>query len=146
MEQALTLDAGPLRVGVDAASIRQVRGSYERHGQRYLDRIFTALEVEQSSVDGIPDATRLAACFAAKEAMLKVLAPTAENPAWNLIELHRPRPGSPFIVLHGSAAHLADLAGLREAAVSISNEGDLVVAMVVGTVDAKRPALSVTES
>ena len=134
MESALTIDTGPLRVGIDVASLRQVRDSWERHGQRYLDRIFTATEVQESSVDGIPDPTRLAACFAAKEATLKVLRPIAENPAWSSIEMRRRPDASPYVVMHDEAARMAESIGLRDLAISISHEGDVVIAMVIAFV------------
>lgn len=142
MESALTSETGPLRVGLDVTSVRLVRESWERHGQRYLDRIFTQDEVADSSVDGIPDPPRLAACFAAKEATLKVLRPPAENPAWTSIELRTCPDSSVAVVLHEGAARLADTIGLRDLAVSISHEGDVVIAMVVAFVADPSPTNS----
>ncbi len=71
-----------IRVGVDVVAVSDVAESVDRFGDRYLDRIFTPHEVaycrsEHGSGRGTQgySAESLAARFAAKEAVVKVLRP-----------------------------------------------------------------------
>ena len=67
-----------LRVGTDLTSVPEVREAIAAHGDRYLQRIFAAEEL----VDARGDPRRLAARFAAKEAVLKVLRPDDDALPW----------------------------------------------------------------
>lgn len=59
-------------LGSDVIGIERVRDSLTRHGQRFLDRVYSA--EEQSYCLGFADpAERLAARWAAKEATLKAM-------------------------------------------------------------------------
>ena len=63
-----------ISIGIDLTSSDAVAESLHAHGTRYLERVYTDRErrdcVRQA---GHPDADRLAARFAAKEATLKAL-------------------------------------------------------------------------
>jgi holo-[acyl-carrier protein] synthase len=99
----------PLRVGIDLVKASSIQAALAEHGERYLERVYTAAEREQCGRDPL----RLAARFAAKEATMKVLQPD-ENDAvpWSSIEVVRNPGGAPTIALHGPAAALAAAAGL----------------------------------
>ena len=56
----------------------------------------------------------LAARFAAKEAMVKVLRPVGARPEWRDIEVHRADSGWCEIRLSGRAAAMADEAGIEQ--------------------------------
>jgi len=56
-------------VGVDMIEVERVGRAYERHGERFLQRVFTDNEVQQCR-GKVP---RLAGRFAAKEAISKAL-------------------------------------------------------------------------
>src|SRR5690348_16478334 len=56
-------------VGVDIIEVERVRKVYEKHGERFMQRVFTEIEVQQSR----GKAARLAGRFAAKEAISKAL-------------------------------------------------------------------------
>lgn len=124
-----------IRVGVDLASVPDVRTALERHGERYLRRLFTLEE----QADAAGDPRRLAARFAAKEAVLKVLRPGDDAVPWNHIGLRRQPAGWTELELTGRAAARADAAGLRDWAVSITHEGDLACAVVVATTTGSGP-------
>jgi holo-[acyl-carrier protein] synthase len=64
-----------LRVGTDLVNVDEVAASIERFGDRYLSRIFTSQETAACSGPNGPSAERLAARFAAKESVVKVLQP-----------------------------------------------------------------------
>jgi holo-[acyl-carrier protein] synthase len=125
-----------VRVGVDVASIAAVAASIDRYGSRYLRRLFTPGEVADAA--GVPAvrAARLAARFAAKEAVLKVLRPGADVPGWTEIEVRREAGGWCSLHLSGEARRAADAAGLGPWAVSMSHEAHVAVAVVVASISA----------
>ncbi len=122
----------PLRVGIDLASVDAVRESIESHGERYLERVYTAGEL----ADCGRDPERLAARFAAKEAAIKVLQPAeGEAVPWRTIAVRRRASGAVELELSGEAAELADRAGIRELALSFSHERGCACAIVVAQTD-----------
>ncbi len=125
--------AQQLRVGTDLASVSAVRGALERFGPRYLARVYTAHEVDTCGATS-PDPARLAARFAAKEAVIKVLRPADDPVDLRDIEIHRAPDGSSEVVLHGGAARLARRSGVTDVVVSMSHEADFAVATALGTV------------
>jgi holo-[acyl-carrier-protein] synthase len=122
---------------MDLVEVRHVATSIARFGDRYLGRVFTAHEI--ASCVGPPSAVAagLAARFAAKEATIKVLRPTAHQPDWQSMEVRRNPDGWCSMVLSGHAVTLADEAGIDEMAVSLTHEesiaGAVVVAMCQGS-------------
>jgi len=122
-----------LRVGLDVISVDEVAASIERFGDRYLHRLFTPHELETcGDVEGVRS-RRLAARFAAKEAVIKVLRPGDRTPAWRDIEVWRHESGWCEIRLHGSAADLAAGAGLGDLVLSITHDALVAAAVVVTT-------------
>lgn len=125
-----------LRVGTDLVSVSEVRESIAASGDRYLRRIYAAEELADTG----GDPRRLAARFAAKEAVLKVLRPADEALPWNEIRVRRHPSGWTDLVLRGRVARSADEAGLTDWAVSLTHEGDLAAATVVATGPARLKA------
>jgi holo-[acyl-carrier protein] synthase len=123
----------PIRVGVDLASVEDVRGCLAAYGRRYTRRIFTATEVAACSGNESARAESLAARFAAKEAVLKVLHCPAEPPAWTDIEVERTPGGWCVLHLSGRAATMAGEAGLDHWAVSLTHEAGMAAAVVVAS-------------
>jgi len=119
-------------VGVDVASASQVADSVQRFGNRYLDRVYTRHEQACCQGSSEAQARSLAARFAAKEAVVKVLRPDGDAPEWTSIEVVRSPAGWTDIELTGKARVMADKAGISQLAVSLSHEGDLALAVVVG--------------
>ncbi len=118
-----------LRVGTDLTSVPDVSAAIAAHGDRYLQRIFTPEEL----TDAEGDPRRLAARFAAKEAVLKVLRPGDDPLPWKEIRVRRHPSGWTDLVLSGRAADRARTAGLDDWALSLTHEGDLASAVVVAT-------------
>jgi len=143
-----------LRVGIDLVSVSDVAASVERFGDRYVRRIFTPHEVEYcrgdapgpvagpgeaapaANADPAPAPSysykSMAARFAAKEAMVKVLRPVGARPDWREIEVYRSSDGWTEMRLFGQAAVLAAEAGIGELAVSLTHEESTAAAVVVG--------------
>lgn len=133
--------AGPkVRVGVDLVPVADVAESVRQFGDRYLERIFTAHEIDCCRRADVRTRRRnagysaesLAARFAAKEATIKVLRPAGWRPDWRTIEVRRASGGWCEIHLSGPAADLANEAGIEELEVSLTHESMVAVAVVVG--------------
>lgn len=115
---------GPL-VGVDIIEIERVRGSLERFGERFLDRVYTP--AEQAYCRG--RAPQLAGRFAAKEAVSKVLGTGIRRIHWRNIEILPNPAGAPQVMLHGRARLRSEQLGLTSMEVSISHSRDNAVAV-----------------
>lgn len=122
-----------VRVGIDLVSVPAIAESVERFGARFAQRLFTPREVSDAmSVSGAPaQHERLAARFAAKEAVIKALDLPEAGIGWRDIELTRDDAGRPSLSLHGRAAEAAQRLGVRAWAVSISHDGPQACAAVV---------------
>jgi holo-[acyl-carrier protein] synthase len=133
------MSAPSLRVGIDLTSVFEVAASVERFGDHYVKRIFTPHEIaccqatgESCESTGRYSYESLAARFAAKEAVVKVLQPVGARPAWRDIEVRRAPGGRPEIRLSGRAAAMADRVGIEDLAVSMTHEQSAAAAIVVG--------------
>jgi len=123
---------GGLRVGIDLISVAAVEESIRVHAGRYLRRVYTSRELRDcANSAGAPDARRLAARFAAKEAALKVLRAGDEAVPWQSIGVRADRFGRPTLELTGPAGELAARRGLEALDVSLTHEGQLAAAVVV---------------
>jgi holo-[acyl-carrier protein] synthase len=116
-----------LCVGIDLVAVDQIEESVACHGDRFLERIYTARE----RADSRRDPARLAARFAAKEATLKALGRGDEGIAWQSIEVLRGPDGQPSIQLSGAAAELALSRGVTSLAVSLTHARRHAAAVVV---------------
>ena len=135
---ALHAPAAGVRVGIDTVSVPSIVDSLAHFGERFVQRFFTAQEAADArAVQG--DAAmheRLAARFAAKEAVIKALDLPEAGIGWRDIELTRGANGRPALALHGRAAEVAKALGVREWAVSISHEREQACAVVVALLGA----------
>lgn len=124
-----------VRVGVDVQDIDDVSQSIQAHGGRYLRKLFTEQEIESSGGPAAPAevlAPGLAARFAAKEAVFKLLHLSTTVPDWADVEIRRAGAGWPEVCLHGTAARLADEQQFVALSVSMSHGGGVGLASVVG--------------
>ncbi|WP_374563131.1 holo-ACP synthase [Ideonella sp.] len=130
---ALQTPAAGVRVGIDTVSVPSIAESLGTFGDRFLQRFFTAQEAADAhAVQGEAALhERLAARFAAKEAVIKALDLPEAGIVWCDIELIRGANGRPALALHGRAAEVAQRVGVREWAVSISHEREQACAVVV---------------
>ncbi|HEU5376567.1 MAG TPA: holo-ACP synthase [Ktedonobacteraceae bacterium] len=122
-------------VGVDIIEVDRVRKVYEHHGERFLQRVFTEMEVRQCR----GKVTRLAGRFAAKEAISKALGTGLHGVAWHEMEIVQLRSGRPTVRLYGNAKKRAELLGLTAFDVSIADLQAFSIAIAVA-LQATRPA------
>lgn len=120
-----------LKVGVDICSIARVTNVYEHYGEKFLKRILTENEIAFVKSSKKHFITRVAARFAAKEAVVKVLGTGWRGVGWQEVELERKPSGEPRIILHGRAQARAHQLGLSRFEVSMSHEKEYAVAFVV---------------
>jgi len=118
-------------VGIDVQPIDEVEASIREFGARYSRRLFTIHELESCGENPLTMARGLAARFAAKEAVLKILDTRGTVPSWKAIEVRRTEGGQPEIVLSGEAAELARRQGVGPMALSLSHGGAIATAVVV---------------
>ena len=116
-----------LSTGVDLIEIERVRTVINRHGERFLSRVFT--ESEQVTCGG--QVSSLAVRFAAKEAVAKALGCGIGDVMWKEIEILNNEQRAPKLNLYGSAAVKAGDLGLNNWSVSLSHDQSRAVAFVV---------------
>jgi holo-[acyl-carrier protein] synthase len=120
-----------LAVGVDIVEISRIQAVLERHGARFLRRVYT--EGELAYADGRLSA--LAARWAAKEAAAKALGTGIGQVGFHDIEVVCNDQGKPELCLHGEGARLAARLHLNQFAVSLSHAADYALAFVVAQGD-----------
>jgi holo-[acyl-carrier protein] synthase len=115
-------------IGTDIIEIARIRRTMERWGERFLHRLYTEPELKQYGQR--PQA--LAACFASKEAVMKLLGTGARGVGWREIEtLHHPS-GKPLVKLYGRAQREADKLGIKEIDVSLAHSREYAIASAIG--------------
>ncbi len=111
--------------------IRRIQQSMDRHGKRFLDRVYTAAE-QAYCLSKRNSAESLAARFAAKEAGAKALGTgISYGVSWLEIEVVREPSGRPTLRFQGRAAQFAERLGVVRTAVSITHTANLAMASVV---------------
>ncbi len=121
----------PYAVGIDMIAIPRVQKVLDRHGQRFLQRVFTPEEAAFCR-GRVPE---LAARFAAKEAVMKALGTGVRGVGWRDIEVLPNRRGKPLVYLYGRGKERAERIGLQALDISLSHERDFAIAAVVGVRD-----------
>lgn len=116
-------------IGLDMVDVQRFAAVLERRsGMR--QRLFTEGELSYALATVDPH-TRLAARFAAKEAVMKVLGIGLGACKFRDIEVIRHSSGRPELLLHGLAAERADAAGLADWQVSLTHTDSVAAAMVL---------------
>ena len=116
-----------LKSGIDIIEIPRIQAALERHGERFLKRVFTELEVFECR----GRAEALAVRFAAKEATSKALGTGIGPIAWKEVETLHKWSGEPYLVLYGAAERIAKERGLVVWSVSLSHSRENAIAVVV---------------
>lgn len=118
-------------VGTDLLDAQRIAEVYKRQQQRFVERILTPRERELFAARG-QSLNFLAKQFAAKEALAKALGTgIAKGVGFQELEILRNTEGAPEVHLHGAAhQRLMQLQG-TQALVSLSDEGELVLAFAV---------------
>ena len=118
-------------VGVDITEIPRIRAALEKWGEKFLDRVYTPKEIARYRTR-VPD---LAARFAGKEAVMKVLGTGNRGVAWREIEILPMPSGKPMVKLYHRAEARARKLGMGEVAISLSHSDEFAVASAVAMVE-----------
>jgi holo-[acyl-carrier protein] synthase len=120
-----------LTTGVDLIEISRISHAIERHGDRFLRRVFTSKELVLVS----DKPASLAGRFAAKEAVAKALGCGIGDVGWTEIEILRGPNNQPELHLHGNARKIAGQLGYHTWSISLSHSMDFAIAMVTAMGD-----------
>jgi len=117
--------------GIDLVDCPRIEEMIKRHGERFVNRIFTA--AEQAYAEANKDRVeKLAGRFAAKEAVLKLMGTGWRGKiAWTDIEVVNNPVGQPGVTLTGEVKKLAEKLGIEHISVSITHTANFAIASVV---------------
>jgi holo-[acyl-carrier protein] synthase len=118
-------------VGVDIVEIERIKRAISIYHDVFLTRVYTNSELDYCK--NMP--SRLAARFAAKEAIMKVLGIGALGMNWKEIEVISTANHAPEIQLYGRIKDKASLIGITGLSLSLSHEKKYAVACVIGNVN-----------
>ncbi len=117
--------------GIDLVDFGRIEEMINRHGKRFLERIFTSAEraYADANKNGIE---KLAGRFAAKEAILKLMGTGWRGKiAWTDIEIVNNAAGQPEVTLVGEVEEIADRLGIKHISVSITHTANFAIASAV---------------
>ena len=123
--------------GIDLIEIERIEKALNRHGERFLKRIFSKTELErlvkfkERQVNPRLIAAEVAARFAAKEACSKALGTGIGPVSWKEMEILNERSGKPVLRLTGKAAQIGGFLGYTSWSVSLTHSRGMAAAVVV---------------
>ena len=110
-----------LGTGIDIIEVARIAASFEKFGERFVNRILLPDEIAYCQLHRQP-APFLAARFAAKEAISKAFGTgIGAQLGWQDMEIRRKESGEPFVVLHGKGEELFKARGAKKLHISISH-------------------------
>jgi len=120
---------GVVGLGLDLIDLDRFKVLYGDDDPELLARCFTGQELQDAGED-VQRLSRLAARFAAKEAVFKALG-GAVGVAHTDIEVVRTTSGAPEVRLHGAAKALAAAAGADRLVLSLTHSDGAAAAVVL---------------
>jgi holo-[acyl-carrier protein] synthase len=120
-----------LGIGIDIIEVARIQSSYERFGERFLNRILHPGEISYCLSYKAP-APFLAVRFAAKEAISKAFGTgIGAQLGWQNMEIGRKESGEPFVILHNEGQKLLAARGGQRILISLSHTQNYATAMAV---------------
>ena len=118
-------------IGVDLVNTERIEMVIDRWGERFTARVFTSQEIAFCSRRAFPPQA-YALRFAAKEAFSKAIGlGMKKGLRWKDIEVYHLSSGRPCLKLHGRAFELCQKEEIICSHLSLSDEEDYGIAMVV---------------
>ena len=127
--------------GIDLIEIERFEKALNRHGERFLKKIFSKTELDRlvkfkdRQVNPRLIAAEVAARFAAKEACSKALGTGIGPVSWREMEVLNEPSGKPTLRLTGKAAQIAGFLGFTSWSVSLTHSRGMAAAVVVAAGD-----------
>jgi holo-[acyl-carrier protein] synthase len=120
-----------LGTGIDIIEVARIAASFEKFGERFVNRILKPAEIAYALSHRNP-APFLAARFAAKEAISKAFGTgIGKQLGWQDMEVGRKESGEPFVILHGGGLQLLAERGGRIVHLSLSHTEHYAAAMAI---------------
>ena len=117
--------------GIDLVDCPRIEEMIERHGERFIKRVFTAAEQAYAETKK-NKIEKLAGRFAAKEAILKLMGTGWRGKiAWTDIEIINNAAGQPEVTLAGEVRKIAEGLGIKHVSVSITHTANFAIASAV---------------
>ena len=117
--------------GIDLVDCPRIEQMIQRHGERFVKRVFTADEQAYAEKNK-NEVEKLAGRFAAKEAVLKLVGTGWRGKiAWTDIEIINNAAGQPEVTLGGEVRKIADQLGIKHISVSITHTANFAIASAV---------------
>jgi len=118
-------------IGTDLAEVDRIRDAIERHGVRFVERVYTPAEI--AYVERKANRfERYAARFAAKEAGMKAIGTGwRRGVRWQDFEVTNLPSGKPTLALHGIAAEIAAKLAVRNISLSLTHTAAQAMAVVI---------------
>lgn len=117
--------------GIDLVDCPRIKAMIERHGDRFVQRVFTVAEQSYAKANK-NEVEKLSGRFAAKEAILKLMGTGWRGKiAWTDIEIINNSIGQPEVTLDGEVKKIADKLGVKHISVSITHTANFAIASAV---------------
>lgn len=120
-----------LGTGIDIIEVARIAASFEKFGERFVNRILLPDEIAYCRLHRQP-APFLAVRFAAKEAISKAFGTgIGAQLGWQDMEIRRKESGEPYVVLHGKGKLLFETRSARQLLVSLSHTENYAAATAI---------------
>jgi len=117
--------------GIDLVDCPRIEEMLKRHGDRFVQRIFTKAEQTYARANK-NKIEKLAGRFAAKEAVLKLMGTGWRGKiAWTDIEVINNSSGQPEVILSGEVEKIAARLGIKHVSISITHTANFAIASAV---------------
>jgi holo-[acyl-carrier protein] synthase len=121
--------------GIDLVDFPRIEQMVQRHGDRFLNRVFTEAE-QKYAQQNKNNIEKLAGRFAAKEAVLKLMGTGwAGKIAWTDIEIINNPQGQPQVTLTGEVKKIAEQLRITYVSISITHTANFAIASAVALAD-----------
>ncbi|MFQ3618786.1 MAG: holo-ACP synthase [Cyanobacteriota bacterium] len=123
-----------ISLGTDIVYIPRIRALIDRFGDRFLKKVYTAIEQQDcgqayaQAIENQAGIARLAGRWAAKEAVVKAMGTGWRGIRYTDVEIQRQRSGAPTVCLHGAAARWVTQVGGGNWQLSLSHDGEYAIA------------------
>ncbi len=118
-------------IGTDVVQVDRIKQVYERHGERFVERLLLPAE-EQAFRRYTRPVRFLAMRFAAKEAIVKAMGTGFAHGMWIRDSGFMPNAwGRPEIIWSARGQAMCDKLGIGEGHITLTDEAGLIVAVAV---------------
>lgn len=118
------------RCGVDLVKVLRIKEAIEKHGQPFLNRVFTSGEIEYCEAHSRRKFEHYAGRFAAKEAFYKAISPLGVKIRFKDLEIKHLANGAPSFFVSDQERKRVGLSENATVSVTLSHDTDYAVAVV----------------